>query len=219
MYSSVHRNTAAQNMGYDSRGRRITPAPGTFRKTGRGQLDKPAKPASPKQLDLLHKLMAELTELVTVPETPSHDESDLIRNTRIFTSLMADHVDELNIDSASSLIDASMREIRKARQANRAALQVTDGFYYFNDEVVKVQRAIHGSGQLYAKRLVVTDGSGTWEYAPGLVRQLAPEHKLTREQAAEFGRLYGICCICGATLTNETSIEAGIGPVCSSRIN
>lgn len=42
--------------------------------------------------------------------------------------------------------------------------------------------------------------------------------RLTLEQAQEFGRLYGVCGICGATLTDETSIAAGIGPVCAGRL-
>lgn len=223
MYST-HRNTTAQNMGYDSRGRRITPAPGTFRRTGRGQLAKPSKPASEKQIALLEKLLAEVLGLIEVPETATPDESDDVRNARIYKTVMEpEQRQHLTLEAASNMIDAAMAMLpRLRRAAARAAveaLQVTDGFYYFDDEVVKVQRAVHGSGQLYAKRLVVVDYKGVWEYAPGLVRQLRPEHKLTLEQAAAFGKLYGVCAVCGATLTNETSIELGIGPVCRSRLN
>jgi hypothetical protein len=54
-------------------------------------------------------------------------------------------------------------------------------------------------------------------YEAGAVNRLAPEDKMTLEAAQAFGRLYGICCRCGATLTDETSIAAGIVPVCGSR--
>ena len=37
------------------------------------------------------------------------------------------------------------------------------------------------------------------------------------EQAVAYGRKFGSCCVCGRTLTNQTSIDAGIGPICGSR--
>lgn len=97
---------------------------------------------------------------------------------------------------------------------------VTDGMYRTADGTVyKVQVAVHGSGNLYAKRLVLSeDGTDArFEYEAGAINKLHPEDRMTLEQAREFGRLYGVCCKCGATLTDETSIEAGIGPVCGSR--
>lgn len=107
-----------------------------------------------------------------------------------------------------------------------------------NGEVYKVQRAVHGSGNLYAKKLVlkpvdqfgddsefavrtsdreVAGHKATFEYVSGLIRQIKPEWRMTLDQAKEFGAIYGVCCNCGATLTNEESIEAGIGPICASR--
>lgn len=35
--------------------------------------------------------------------------------------------------------------------------------------------------------------------------------------AIAFGKETGQCCVCGRTLTNPDSIEAGIGPICASR--
>jgi hypothetical protein len=98
-----------------------------------------------------------------------------------------------------------------------------DGMYRMGETIFKVQRAVHGSGHLYAKRLVLekdpeTDQQrGHFVYDAGTIRMLRPEHKLSLEQAREFGRLYGVCCVCGATLTNEESIEAGIGPICAGK--
>lgn len=79
--------------------------------------------------------------------------------------------------------------------------------------VYKVQRAVHGSGRLYAKVLTETG----FTYAPGAVRKLGPEHKMSLEQAREYGRLYGRCVRCHKELTDEDSIEAGIGPVCQNK--
>jgi hypothetical protein len=35
--------------------------------------------------------------------------------------------------------------------------------------------------------------------------------------AKRFGKLAGICCSCGRDLTNDGSIEAGIGPICATK--
>jgi hypothetical protein len=109
-------------------------------------------------------------------------------------------------------------ESRQARTV-KAKTRATEGMYRKSGTIYKVQKAVHGSGQTYAKRLVQTlvadkkTGKPKWkfEYAPGFVFELRPEHALTIEQAKEFGALYGTCCVCGRTLTNEDSIVAGIG--------
>lgn len=90
-----------------------------------------------------------------------------------------------------------------------------DGYYKYEGIIYKVQWNLSRT-HLYAKELNPDDGK--WIYAPGMLTYLRPEHRLTQEQAAEFGKLYGICCICGRTLTNEVSIEAGIGPVCAGKV-
>jgi Family of unknown function (DUF6011) len=102
----------------------------------------------------------------------------------------------------------------KAPAAERTVSEpVTDGFYKLGEQFVKVQLNQAGT-RLYAK---VWDGCG-WEFAPGVVGKLSLEMALTQAQAAEFGHLYGSCCICGRRLTDEASISAGIGPICQSKM-
>lgn len=88
--------------------------------------------------------------------------------------------------------------------------------------VYKVQVAHHGSGTLYAKLLtdVDCDGRLIWEYVGRSVFPLLKREgeRLTVEQAAEFGALYGRCVRCGRVLTAETSIERMLGPVCYERL-
>lgn len=82
-------------------------------------------------------------------------------------------------------------------------------------EVYKIHRGT--SGNLYAKRLILPDVEGElawWQYAKGMIYKLGPEHRMTGEAAAEFGRTYGWCCNCGKLLTHPKSIERGMGPVC-----
>jgi hypothetical protein len=105
-------------------------------------------------------------------------------------------------------------------QAATKAEPLTDGMYRKDETIYKIQRAVHGSGHLYAKRLVPGDGYGakaSFVYAPGAMKVLTLADKMTLAEAKEWGALYGTCCVCGRTLTNEQSIEAGIGPVCAGK--
>jgi hypothetical protein len=113
-------------------------------------------------------------------------------------------------------------------------------------EVYKVQYALHGSGRLYAKRLEMhgdlEDSSGEFipvrltdirqasdpeykqiewkvkfKFVRGLIYRINPEWRMTREEAKEFGVLYGTCIRCGAPLTREDSIERGMGYTCATK--
>jgi hypothetical protein len=93
-----------------------------------------------------------------------------------------------------------------------------DGMYLKDGVVFKVQYNLSKTG-LYAKRLV-QDGHGEahFDYAGSLAKNgLKAEHRMTLAQAKEYGSLYGTCCNCGRTLTDEDSIAAGIGPICAKK--
>jgi hypothetical protein len=91
------------------------------------------------------------------------------------------------------------------------------GMYAHAGVFYKVQ--LSRAGRLYAKRVVITDtGAGhevVFVYQAGAVSALAATDRLTADQAREFGMLYGTCCNCGITLTDERSVAAGYGPVCA----
>jgi hypothetical protein len=118
--------------------------------------------------------------------------------------------------------------LRGKVKSTSTATVTQDGMYRDPDtgDIFKVQVAVHGSGNLYAKRLVELDEpkvmktktvSHEFVYEPGLLRRIKPEWRMTLEEAKAWGALYGTCCVCGATLTKEASIAAGIGPVCSGK--
>ncbi len=90
----------------------------------------------------------------------------------------------------------------------------TEGMYLVNGVAYKVQRAIHGSGHLMAKRLT-PDG---FTFEPGAIARINQSHRMTAEQAAQYGKLYGRCIRCQADLTDEESIARGIGPICATKI-
>jgi len=98
---------------------------------------------------------------------------------------------------------------------------VEPGMYQSPDGTVfKVQLAVHGSGRPYAKRLVLDEASQTAEfvYEPGGLHSIKAEWRMSLDQASAFGKLYGICCVCGRVLTDERSIAARIGPVCATKV-
>lgn len=105
--------------------------------------------------------------------------------------------------------------------ATLSRLDTPEGMHKRGEKIFKVQRSPR-TGRLYAKRL---DGVGdvdgpskwTFNYAPGAIRDLSPETLMTLDEAKRFGALYGTCCACGRTLTDEESIAAGVGPVCARK--
>lgn len=126
----------------------------------------------------------------------------------------AERIEDLSTRETSSLIGDLQRAPKRAAAT---AAEVPEGMHKVEDRIYKVQRAVHGSGNLYAKRLVQRGENWSFEYAPGAVRNLSNETRMTLDEARAFGALYGTCCACGRTLTDEASIAAGIGPVCANK--
>lgn len=135
----------------------------------------------------------------------------------------------LSDKQVDAVLRCKAREVPKAAPVERpiTAEPMTDGMYrivearggYGAGSIFKVQIAVHGSGHLYAKVLVVDGpGQGHFEFAQGAIRLLTVADRMSGDEAAEFGRLYGICIVCGATLTDEASIERGIGPICAGKV-
>lgn len=177
------------------------------------------RPASEKQQAFITRLLAEKDTTGTMYEGW---EPDWTRATA---------------RSASKVIDSLMALPRKADTTPAERRETPEGMHRLDGVIFKVQRAVHGSGNVYAKRLTpsercyCSDLQGvlcrvcaepksiewTFEYAAGVVRYLSDETLMTLEEAKEFGALYGTCCACGRTLTDEASIEAGIGPICAKK--
>lgn len=176
-----------------------------------------------KQLSFYNKLVAERQGVEAVDEVVSHLDSAL-----------------LNRKEISGLIDWLLKQPKTPVPQGEAAKPVgavEDGMYKNPDtgEIMKVQVAVHGSGALYAKRLVLLSPDRYYEktvrgkvvvikaefvFESGLVRKIDPAWKMTLQEAMEYGQLYGVCCNCGATLTDDSpggSQELGIGPICARR--
>jgi Family of unknown function (DUF6011) len=168
------------------------------------------KPASEKQISFIKSLLNQ--QDLTGTAYPNWDDAVLANLTSRQATEAIDHLKTL-----------PRKPYRPATPA--PAAEVTeDGIYQDpkTETIYKVQIAKQGSGNLYAKQLVLETDPETgevenahFEYAGGAIRRIRPEWKMTLEQAAKFGQLYGICCKCGADLTDEGSIARGIGPICA----
>ena len=121
-----------------------------------------------------------------------------------------------NFRDYSVKLDATKATVQSIKQAQPKKVQteegLSDGMYLADGTVYKVKRS--GAGHLYA--MVLTEEG--FQFERGAIRVLKFEHRMTLEQAKAYGQQTGTCCVCGRELTNETSINEGIGPVCGGRI-
>lgn len=137
--------------------------------------------------------------------------------------------------SASEEIDRLLGIPRPAptREKPPNSERLEDGLYRspVTGSVLKVLHAVHGSGKQYVKIFqppqidklnadgTTSPGKPTWIRGTlRVLRNVNPEDRLSLEEAKEYGRLYGQCMVCGRPLTDETSIEKGIGPVCEEKM-
>ncbi len=162
--------------------------------------------ATEKQVNFLKKLMIER-------DLPFTQES----------------LDKLSKKDASALISTLLddpkpvRKIKPATSTSGSDDKVTEAGMYRNPqtgEIFKVQKAVHGSGHLYAKKLIVegdgNDATAYFEMARGAIFKLRASMKMTTEEAKAFGSLYGMCISCAAVLTDEDSQHNGYGRKCAS---
>lgn len=123
---------------------------------------------------------------------------------------------DLSKRDASGFIDALTRAPRvEAARAPRIVLEA--GMYRVDGEIFRVQ-ASRETGNLYAKRLNLLAEGAEFVYAPGALRAIRPEHRMSQDEARAWGVEMGICCVCAAVLTDPESVARGIGPVCGKRV-
>lgn len=166
-----------------------------------------SNPPSDAQRELIAKLLDE-KDLSALKAMPNLEKIDKREATQFISWLIAQPRKQATV-TAVTVASSDM-------PASPGALPVpavTEGMYRMDGKVYKVQAAVHGSGNLYAKVLA----GQSFQYERGAIMRLRPEHRMTLADAAEFGRLYGQCCVCGRTLTDEVSIANGIGPVCAGK--
>ena len=136
-----------------------------------------------------------------------------LKNERDLTGITLPHITDATSNADMSNIISLLVQ---APKLGSVPLLPT-GFYLYEGSVYRVQKSKSSHGH-YAKRLIVADGRGVWSYSPGAMKNLHGAERLTVEQAAFMGHHLGVCVVCGATLTDEKSVAAGIGPVCAKKL-
>jgi hypothetical protein len=194
-----------------------------------------AQTASPKQVKFVTDLYTEYRELTQKTAafiSLSDAEKEIVLNT-------IDNVIPLLAEwprpKLSRHIDSMLANVKSLRAQVRqfdtkpapTATELESGIYLAcDDEIYKVYRG--QSGRMLAKVLVVDvhgdaahgiQGEAHFEYVGMANRFVKSDQRMTLEQAKGYGAIYGVCCVCSATLTDETSIAAGIGPVCGKRVS
>jgi hypothetical protein len=106
----------------------------------------------------------------------------------------------------------------------RREVQVTQPGVYENESGIFIVKPTRDKQRLYAKRLVEINAERAteagervqieFEYAPGAIFDLLPEHKMDLERAKALTIRYGRCIVCNTPLKAAESVERGIGPVC-----
>lgn len=165
-------------------------------------------PPSPKQVTFLRALAGErqLAELGTTSEE---------RVATVDERLQARMLDKFD---AMRLIDRL-----KAAPYDQGGVAVGVGVYQHNGTIYVVRKNRTNEG-LQARRLVEIGGRRLTEadtvvniefvYDRDALLRLRPEDKMTLEEAREFVIRYGRCIACDTPLSDATSVERGIGPVC-----
>ena len=184
-------------------------------------------------IDKAGDLCAQPLEL-TADNEPTHED----RLLNLEHDVLAVSHSQLGGLRAGKFLDGVQLQKTQERRQQRVD-PVTEGYYKVDDTIYKVQKAVHGSQQLYAKELITEQlmrtelneaqltaleedpnkkfYSGRWEYVRGAISRIRGEHRLSVEDCIEFGRLYGVCVRCGLTLTKEESIARGMGDVCAGK--
>jgi hypothetical protein len=172
---------------------------------------------SPRQRELMDSLIAQLGELDHEVSLAALNYTDKMTTAGRWTPGR-----DGNASDWISRMIAKVKELKDAKRAAQAAqpVELEDGMYLLDGQVIKVVHAIHGSGRQYGKRLVAPEApgeNGSWERVPGIVNRLTPAHKMDLVKAMELGEVYGCCVRCAKGLTKESSIRQQMGDTCASK--
>lgn len=192
----------------DTAPRTRTTGAGTSRRTARSDLP------TMGQMTTLTRLLDELAD-ATGEAAKHRDNARLL----LANNDMTFHLASLYLDRLIPAARALRAQATATRAANAtAAANLEPGMYARDGHVYRV--VLSHAGRPYAKVWVESDDDtpARFEFAPGAIRDLRPEHRMTTEDAKAYSRRIGACCVCGKTLTDPASIERGIGPVCADKV-
>lgn len=154
-------------------------------------------PATEKQITFLIKLLAEKIE----DPAKALDAIKWVNEHRMSKA------------TASAKISEYMA-MPKVREAFSSTPELDEGMYRVGEDIFKVYRT-RETDRLVTKQLI----EGHFEYTGKKpLSFITAEHRMTLDEAKAYGKVTGTCCVCSRKLTKESSIQAGIGPVCAGKV-
>lgn len=182
--------------------------------------------ATEKQLGFLTRLLDEADALLderqalTGADWPqARGAVDALRHNGDFTKREASAAIDRAMDNNKQLrSELKGLGVDTAAAPAQTAYVSEPGMYRIDGRIFKVLPS-RNSDRHYAKELTGESETGySFTYAPGAMRMLRAEHRMTEDKAREFGRVTGYCCNCAKLLTDPKSVEDGIGPVCKKAL-
>lgn len=178
---------------------------------------------------LVHPLTEEtpMTQVLDIPAPTSKQIAminSLLKEKVTVGTIFEGHVvapEGLSVRSASEAISALMDLQSNEKKPAKAYKEAFPGYYSHGDDLYEV--CVSKQKRKYAKKLIVrTDFEGkitraSWEFIAGALATFQEWESVDLDYAKNFGKAWGVCMCCGRLLTNPTSVEAGIGPICSSK--
>lgn len=158
-------------------------------------------PATEKQITFLIKLLAEKIE----DPAKALDAIKWVNEHRMSKA------------TASAKISEYMA-MPKVREAFSSTPELDEGMYRVDEDIFKVyftRGDAERAPQLVTKQLI----EGHFEYTGKKpLSFITAEHRMSLDEAKAYGKVTGTCCVCSRKLTRESSIQAGIGPVCAGKV-
>lgn len=121
--------------------------------------------------------------------------------------------------TASKMIDTylSLPKVASKPVVRTAPASLAEGMYSKDGLIYRVHTSM-STGNRYAKRLDLLAAGYEFVYAPGAIKFLTNDDRMSLEEAQAWGVETGHCCVCGIFLTNPKSVAKGIGPVCAKNV-
>lgn len=172
-------------------------------------------PMTPKQVQFLRTLAVE-----ALGEAAAHEHLEQLRAEypRPTQQQASDWIEELKKRKSQGSVTSPPRARGglPSVAAGRYALTATDGQTYF----YKVDRPREGkfAGWTFVK-WVRPSGYESAVSKDESAKVLAKIAENPMDALVAYGRLTGVCGVCGRKLTDPESVRAGIGPVCAEKVH
>lgn len=181
--------------------------------------------ATEKQVSYIHSLLDE-RDLFASPVFFDRVNAMDVQELENYIATLKRQAERLSKRIASEWISRLAdlpRKSRPAQPSNRGDLPSEAGMYRATGGTIIRVYLGQRSGKLLVKQVIGDKDSGYgYEYVgavEGRGRGIATGAKpLSLEEAKEWGKMTGHCCVCARRLDVPESVEAGIGPVCAGRL-